>query len=367
MVNRNNILYSIKENIGSGKINIIFTPKGVNSESFILKDIKGFIEKNFEDGIIFYSTAESSRIDMDLFSTIVSSNKKVFVLLNDLSLFKDPLSIINIFYGNKNINVIATTSVHIKRLAGSDMTDIRGRYISFFYPPFLFGDEVDMDKSTIKGMIENNFSDYKHKIIAKNIYQYLLPRVGQILSFRDIYSNCGNSVSLVTFVDIINYLHDAGLFYILPRVEIDDFEEMDYGYSFYPTRCFDVLSKEVEIDDYQRQKIYFDSLLVAKAFYDNQLIYRAYHTKRAGVDGKRINVQLSNCFLVKKNNQYVLLKTNYYQDNDRSMQMYLKYKGNIQKIIVSNGDMNFHIDESGIVRCGIKYILEKGIFSYGGI
>ena len=64
MHNRDVILQSIKENLNSGKINIVFTPKGVDSESFLLTDLKSFIEKIFENSIIFYSSGSRKQYDM---------------------------------------------------------------------------------------------------------------------------------------------------------------------------------------------------------------------------------------------------------------------------------------------------------------
>ena len=366
---RHNILSSIKENIGSGKINIVFTPKGVNSEAFLKKDLRNFLEKNYENCVISFSNGHTTGYDIDLFNSFISSNKKVFVLLNDLSKFEQPIGIINMFYGNKNIDVIATTSLSIKRLSGKNISDIRGRYISYFYPPFLYGDEINDHQDSIAFLFNLYFLNYKHIKIAKKLYFFLLNHVGQILSFRQLYSECGNGISLVTFVGIVNYLHDSGLFYLLTRIELGTFNEMDYGFAFYPTRCFDIFSEdeEVKLNKAQRLKGYYDSLLVAKAFYDNQTIYRAFHIKKETIDEKRINVQLSNCFLIRNKNQYVLVKTDYYSEDDRLLNIFKKYKGNIQKIIVDETDRGFQLNSDGIIECGISFLLKKGIFSYGGI
>ena len=100
MNNRDAILQSIKENLNSGKINIVFTPKGVDSESLLLTDLKSFIEKNFENSIIFYSSGSEKQYNVELFDSVISSNKKAFLLIDDLSQFDDSNSIINTFYGN---------------------------------------------------------------------------------------------------------------------------------------------------------------------------------------------------------------------------------------------------------------------------
>ena len=89
--------------------------------------------------------------------------------------------------------------------------------------------------------------------------------------------------------------------------------------------------------------------------------------KKETFNGKRVNVQYNNCFLIKNDNQRVLLKPNYYSNNEKNLNMFIKYKGNIQKIIVSDNDRRYHMDIDGTLKCGIKYILEKGVFSYSGI
>lgn len=367
MYNRDVILQSIKENLNSGKINIIFTPKGVDSESFLLTNLKTFIEKTFENSIIFYSSGSGKKYDMELFDSVISSNKKAFLLIDDLSQFDDPNSIINTFYGNKNINVIATTSINVERLAGKDMTDIRGRYISYFYPPYLYGDDYDTSKNSIRNMFRLYFSDYRYKEYAAKLYTYILNHSGELITLRKIYSECGADTSLVTFTNIFNYLHDSGLFYMLTRINLNNLTELDYGYALYPCRCFDILSSEMKMDEHKRQKIYYESSLVARVLYDNQIIHRAFHVKRGIADGKRVNIQLSDSFLIKSNNQSVLLKFSFPWDNDKSLELFKEYKGNIQKMIVFYNDSGFQLDDYGIIKCGIKHVLEKGVFSYGDI
>ena len=365
MNSRKILLDKIKENIGSRKVNIVFIPKGIDSEAFLMNDVKNMLEENYEDCVISYSVS-TGKDDMNFLNSFISSKRKVFIMLNDLSQFSDPLSIINMFYGNTNIDVIATTSINIKRLAGKEITDIRGRYISYFYPPYLYGDNID-ERDTIDKMFEQYYYDYRYSELSREIYFYILNHVGQVLSFRDIYSHCTNNVSLVTFVDIINYLHSVGLFYILPRIEIDSSNELNYGYVFYPCRAYDILSGEIKLDNSKRLKAYYDSMLVAKVFYDGQLIWSAFYVKKETFNGKRVNVQYNNCFLIKNDNQRVLLKPNYYSNNEKNLNMFIKYKGNIQKIIVSDNDRRYHMDIDGTLKCGIKYILEKGVFSYNGI
>ena len=367
MNNRDAILQSIKENLNSGKINIVFTPKGVDSESLLLTDLKSFIEKNFENSIIFYSSGSEKQYSVELFDSVISSNKKAFLLIDDLSQFNDPNSIINTFYGNKNINVIATTSINVEKLAGKDMTDIRGRYISYFYPPYLYGDDYDTSKKSIRNMFRLYFSDYRHKENAKKLYMYVLNHSGELLTLRKIYSECGVGISLVTFINIFNYLRDSGLFYLLTRINLNDLTELDYGFVLYPCRCFDILSSEIDVDEQKRQKIYYESSLVAKVLYDNQIIHRAFHVKRGIADGKRVSIQLSDSFLIKSNNQSILLKFSFPGDNDKSLELFKEYKGNIQKMIVFYNDSGFRQDEHGIIKCGIKHVLEKGVFSYGNI
>lgn len=367
MENREVILNSIKENIGSGKVNVVFTPKGIDGESFLLDVLSSFLKNNFPDCFISFIRDNTKTNKLDLFNSFINVEKRFFILINDLSLFKDPLSIINMFYGNKNIDIIATTSVNIKQLSGKNMTDIRGRFINYFYPPFLYGDKFDDKNDSFSQLFDKYFENYKFKTLAKKIYSVIIKNSGDVLSFRTLYILCKNETSLVTFVEIMNYLHNAGLFYLLPRVEIDNFEELEYGYVYYPTRCYDILKYSNNPNVKQKTKAYYDSLIVARAFYDNQTISRAFHTSRETISKERVFVKLNNCFLVKNKNESVLLKTNYFNDDDISTNMFVNYKGKFQKILVDESDAAFHLDEKGILRCGVKYLLEKGIFSYGNI
>lgn len=363
MYNRDAIFQSIKTNLNSGKMNIIFTPKGVDSESFILTDVKSFIERDFENSVIFYSSGSEKQYDMNLFDSVVSSNKKAFLLINDLSQFDNPLSIINMFYGNKNITIIATTSIAIERLAEKDITDIRGRYVLYFFPPFLYEDDHNININSIHNLFRFYFADFRHEKIAIQLYKYILINSGEILSIRNIYSKCGAGVSLVTFISIFNYLHDSGLFYNLSRIDLNNFTELDYGFALYPTRCFDIFSEEIQMDEQKRQKIYYESLLIAKSFYDNQIIYRAFHIKRGVSNGKRINIQLNDSFLIKGKSQNILLKFFFPWDDDESLKLFKEYKGNIQKMVIYSNDSDFHLDERGIINCGINKALQKGVLS----
>lgn len=367
MKKRKTILNLIRDNVGSGKVNIIFTPKGIDGESFLINDLSSFLKEVFPNCFISFIRDNTRTYELDLFNSFIDADKNFFILINDLSLFKDPLSIINMFYGNKNINVIATTSVNIKQLSGKNITDIRGRFINYFYPPFLYGDELDDNSVSSSELFNKYFANYKFKSLAQKIYSTIVEDAGDVLSFRTLYKACHNETSLVTFVEIMNYLHDAGLFYLLPRVEIDNHEELDYGYVYYPTRCYDILNLSTNPNMSQKLKAFYDSLIVARAFYDNQTISRAFHTSRETISSERVFVKLNNCFLIKNDDETVLLKTNYFNDNDISTNMFVNYKGKIQKILVDDSNTAFHLDEKGILRCGVKYILEKGIFSYGDI
>lgn len=367
MKKREVILNSIKDNIGSGKVNVIFTPKGIDGESFLLNDLSSFLKELFPNCFISFIRDNTRTYELDLFNSFVDIDRNFFILINDLSLFKDPLSIINMFYGNKKINIIATTTVNMKRLSGKNITDIRGRYINYFYPPYLYGDEIDDNNISYSSLFEKYFANYKFKSLAQKIYSKIVEDAGDILSFRTLYQVCRNETSLVTFVEIMNYLNDAGLFYLLPRVEIDDLEELEYGYAYYPTRCYDILKLSTNPNINQRIKAYYDSLIVARAFYDNQIITRAFHASRETISAERIFVKLNNCFLVKNKGETILLKTHYFDEDDISTNMFVNYKGKFQKIIVDGSDDAFYKDKKGILRCGVKYILKKGIFSYGNI
>ena len=363
---REKILSSLKTNIGSGRVHIIFTPKGVDAESFLLNDVKVFLERNYENCIISYFDGSAARYQISLFNSLVSSNR-VFVLIHDLSRHDDPTSLINTFYGNKNIDVIVTTSVQIERVAGKDITDIRGRYDSYFCPPYLYGDEINDGERAIKTLFDLHYGDYKFKDIAERVYHHILLHVGETMSYRRLFASCGEGVSLATFVEIINTLRDTGLIYVLRRTETDDFKEVGHGYAFYPSRCFDALSEELDIDDGQKKKGYYDSTLVAKALYDGQKIWKAHHPSRQTSGSKRPMTYLNDCFLLSNLRQYVLVKTLYNDANDAGMNLFLKQRGNIKKIIASDSDEGFFVNEDGILTCGIKHLLDKGVFSFGGI
>ena len=367
MQNRNRLLDHIDENLGAGKAHIVFTPKGVDSESFLLEGLKKRLEKEYKNSTFFYFTGEDALQKIAVLGTVLATKEKVFVLINDLSHSSDPLSIINSCYANNAIEVIATTSVSVKGLSGKNMTDIRGRYISYFYPPFLYGDERDANRKSVNKFFDLCFGDYKYKDIALEIYRYMLSRVGQLYSFREIYSSRKFEVSLVTFMTIANHLLYTGLVYMLTRVEISNLSEVDYRYAFYPSRAFDLLDEEVPLNKDERGTAYYDSLLVAKAFYDDQRIYRAIHLINQTADHKDNLGPLSRCFYIEDKNQRVLLKTDYCASDQRSMAIFQKFKGNIQKIIVSSGNRSFYMDDKGILKCGIQHLLREGVFSYGSL
>ena len=363
MIKRANILNFIKKNIDSGKVNIIFTPKGVDSEFFLMNDLRKFLENNFDNCLISYTSAYFQEFDLKLFNSFITTNRKIFVLINDLSKYKNPLSIIEMFYGNENINVIATTSISIKRLAGKNETDVRGRFNLCFYPPFLYGDECNIDSSdSIKKLFELYFYDYKYCQLARQIYLFLLRNVGLNISYRDIYANCGSGISLVTFVDVVNYLNDCGLFYIIPRKRLDSSEPMNYGYAFYPCRSQDILSKELDANDAYRTKAYFDSMVVAKLLYDKCKIFKAFSFRRKMIGEKRVIVYSNDGILIKKGNREVFLKTIYFDKDNTNFEMPFNFKGNIQKMLAFYNEKAAHFNESGIVKCFIKQILEKGVF-----
>lgn len=363
MNKREKILDFIKGEVGSGRPIIIFTPKGVDSESFLTNEVKPFLEENFNNCLISFSSAFSSEIDYRLFNSIASSDRKTFILIDDLSLYKNPLSIIQMLYGNNNVDVIATSSVLPSFLAGKDETDIRGRYSLCFYPPFLYGDELNNNQNyNIKDFFDHYFYDYRYKKVAQKIYLYILKNIGQILSIRDIYLKCGEGVSLVTFVNIINYLKDSGLFYVLNRIKLDSLQTMNYGFAFYPCRAQDIMAKELDVDDLYREKAFYDSLILARAFYDGDEIYKAVYFKKVTVGNKRINVNLNDCFLIKNGNKQLLMKTKFNKDNSSDSDMFLKCRCNIQKVIIYNNHRNSIVDSNGIIRCSVYDIVNKGIF-----
>ena len=361
MNNREKIYSFLKEYIGNGEVKVIHTPRGFDTTSFLINDIKPFLIANYDNPIIYLVDKKNSDVKFEVLDSLVSLNRKVFIMLDKLETYPFLISLIAGYYGNNNIDIICTSSLSISYLVKDRLSDIRGRYRSIFYPPHLYGDKLDKkDINNLYYLFKSIYSNYKYIEEAYSIYHFILQNIGNILSYRTIYKHVKTKLSLMTFIQVVEYLIHAGWLYKIPIMNLSTKKELTYKFKLYPTHGDHIFLDELNIDIDKRNKNYYDSLLVAKYLFNDISIFSNYFVERKF---KKRNV-FSNAFLIKaKYNQYLLM-LKYENTNELEIQMFYNLKVGIQKVLASSNSIKKVFDSRGVLRCSLEQIFLEGAIIY---
>ena len=354
-------IYQILNNAWNGKANVITCNRCVDIDSIFNMIQKEFEKQNESCLYVRYSKDNVSSNNIlhqinDLMD-LLKGNRIVF-LINTLSDCMYPEAIINSFYGNKNVTAIITTDISIEYYLKDKDTQIRGRYNSYFYVPQLY-DEI----ATTSNFHLDPLQRFSSPNEAAKLYQYILNRSGEVLSFRSIYEAGVVYKSLPFYIEAIIYMINSGMLYCLNRVDIKEGKALFSGVVFYPTFISDLEISDIPFE--KKSRVKNEAFLVAKMISEGYSIDRAIsHFVEVNASEKRIRVEFNRGFLITHHDRQCVIKID--NNNVEEMERFKKSKRNIPHMIAVPGKMELRIDKDGVAYCGLVNLLTKGLNGYGG-
>ena len=357
------IIKDIVSNLWNGKANVIQINRSMDVSELLLHDIKNAIEETHEHCFFFYSNPGNTKTDelMDNIKKtmeLLKDNKMVFII-HDLFYYNAPQAIINAFYGKKNITAIITTDIDVAYGLKNNDTQIRGRYTKYFLPPEMYGEKVDTNSYHLEAL-----SHFFSKKEASEIYKYLVGHCGEVLTYRNLYDAKIVHKTLPFYIEAINYMYNAGMLYMLDRVEIKEGKKLSSGVVFYPTYVSDIDLTDLPYE--KRFKLKNEAYLVAKMLSDDCMVHRAISYYMETVDAKyKRRVEFNRGFLIEYYDRKCVIRIDYGED-DETIKRFRKAKNSIPHLLAVLGHMELRVDKDGMAYCGLETLFEKGLNGYGG-
>ena len=350
------IIEKILNDLGNGMAKIIECNKDIDSKSFLFKNVKNRIKEKINNCLFFEFNNDSlSKKDilkeLEKIEKIIKDNKAV-ILVDDLFSYYAPEAIINLFFGNNNIDLIFTSNIEISYKLKSKETIVRGRYNSYFLEPMIFYEEINKSVLHTKAL-----ENYKYQKEAKEIYKYLLNHAGEHLSYHKIYESLKIKKNINFYINVIEYMSKSKMIYFLEIKNIKEFKKKTYGFIVYPTFISDLELSSLSSDKkfIANKEATVVSKLVSRGFN----VYAATSYYAAYVNNVYVTRNIYNAgFLIEYYDKKALIKI--YFDNDESIERFIKLKTKIPQIIIVLSNMNLKIDDNEIAYYGLENFLKDG-------
>lgn len=356
----NVILDKILNDLGNGKAKIIECNKENDVKNFLFFEVKNEIKERLNNCLFFefYNDGSSKK---DIFKELENINKiyqnnRTIILICDLFSFCSPEAIINLFYGNKNVDVIISSNIEVSYKLKNKDTEIRGRYISYFVDPTSFT-SINENILHIKPL-----ENYKYKDEAIELYKYLLNHSGEVLTYRSICDSSKIKKDLYFYIKTIEYMNKTKMIYLLEIKNIKDLKKKAYGFIVYPTFIFDLELSDLTYD--KKFRLNKESIIVSKLISYGFLVSYAISFYGDYVNNKYITRNVCNAgFLIESYSRKSLIKICF--NNDTSIERFIKLKTKIPQIIIVLSNMNLKVDDNGMIYYGLNNFLADGLKNYG--
>lgn len=356
---RENIKKEIKNSLGNGKVKILCGAYSKTMKEFLVDEIRQTFKNTYYIGSVFTKVDLLKHLSENL--SAEDSAKKIFII-DRLPDYNDIDGIINLFAGNSNVDLIASSNIHLEDLLGNRSTVIRGRVQYIAFPPFLYSDFLDNHHTfDLLNYVEDTdetlfdyIPTYKYRNEVEKICDYIAKNVGYPINFRGMFENMSLDVSLNTFVSVFNYAAHHRFFYALNKFDLKKMDTLPNYLYCYPTDISQICRSVTNIDK-QRRSIY-ETAIIAKLINDNNLVYKAVYRNS---ENKHFNALANTYFVVSKNKQY-LLKL-YFTENQDSLERYYRYKSLYPRYIIIMDDIDTYVDEHGVTYMSVKNFLTYGV------
>lgn len=360
---REKITRTLLDDLGKGQIHILIHNADDDLKDYLFRTLIHQIQERFPGCLIypFFRVQQKNDIVPILESLSKLTCDRIIIILEDLLSFDVPESVINMFYGNNNIDLIAASTINPNHFFNDFQKSlIAGRYKTYFCPPMLFEDAIKEKGSSyhLGGLSELKAKSFEK---AKAVYTFLLNNAGNVISFSYIKNHLGFDINLVTLIEIINYMNARGMIYLLNRMDVDKKQLLNNKFVVYPTFINDLdLSA---FDDETKYYLKLESGVVAKIFNENDLAYYGVSFHFKSLDIGRAKITYHNGFFVTDKNGQTkfIIKT----------QFRTEYKSEYNKtslltpiIIASLGKQDLIMADDGVQYCGIETFLDEE-FDYG--
>ncbi len=356
---RESIKKEIKNSLGNGKVKILIGAYSNIMKAFLTEEIRSSFKNVYYLGSIFTKVNLLEYLNENL--TNSDETKKIFVI-DRLPDYDDIDGIINLFAGNSNIDLIATTNIRLEDLLGNQATVIRGRVQYIKFPPFLYEDFLDNRQTFdlvdyIEDINENLFDyipTYKYKNEVEKICDFIANNVGYPINFRGMFAKMSPEVSLNTFVSIFNYAVRHRFFYSVSKFDLKKMDTLPNYLYCYPSDISQISRSVVNIG--KLKKSVLETAIITKLINEDNLIYKAVYRNSE----TNYNNALTNTFIVFSKTKNYLLKL-YFSDNQQSLENYYRYKSYYQRYIIINDDIDTFVDEHGVTYMSVKTFLRYGV------
>ncbi len=355
---RHELINRLTKYIGSGKSNIIQCYEGYPNKEFLFNDLKNKLHELFPNHhiITIEPIIKYKNNLLPLLSSLkeISNDNPTIVLIHDLFYYSAPEAIINSFYNCSSLTGFITSNVNVSYKLKRKDTLVRGRYNTFFLPPFLYGDEEDITVQPINYLTDD----------INKIYTYILAHAGQMLTYRNIYKNIDTTMTLTSLIEIVEYLVNYNILYRLPRIDINKMNELTCGYIYYPVNIRDIDNSSLSYEE--KYKLKREAFFVSKMIYDGLKVKKAISYQYVTKDSKRVRIEVNRGFLISNYDKYVVVKL-IFENSDEEIERLIKSQRNIPHIVALLGNMEYTMDKYGLTYVGLDNLLTKGLEGYGGI
>ena len=353
------VLKELLNDLGNGKAHIIIHNVEDNINDFLFDALTKELQSIYPDCLIYPFEKANTKYDIiPILESIskINKGKRLIIIVENLTSFYVPESIINMFYGNHEIDLIVSTNISLEYYFNDHQkTLVAARYRIYFCPPMLYED-MSLIKSTsphIGGLNGLKQSTYER---GKQIYSYLLNHSGETLTYSKIKTDVDPKINLLTIIEIINYMVARGMIYLINRMDVDKLEVLDSKFVIYPTFISDLDFST--LNDETKYYLKLEASLVAKIFNEDDMVFYgiSYHYE---VHTKgRVRITYNNGFAV--GNKYGQIKyiikpsfqTDYRQEYNKTSLL-------TPVIIVSLGKGDIIKGNDGVKYCGIETFLDK--------
>lgn len=392
---------------GNGLIKVI---TGIRrcGKSYLLGNIfyNYLLENNSEDHIIYIALdiKENEQLKdgnkfIEYVYSLVKDNNKYYVLIDEVQLMYDFVSVLNSFLYKKNIEVYVTGS-NAKLLSRDIVTEFRGRGdVIHVYPlsfkeymtiydgdnyegydsysiygglPLTLSFDSDIEKSKyLKELFEETYLNdiiERNKIQNKDELDELLNVLSSSMgSLTNPYklANTFNSEKKLNLSDktiskYIEYFIDA---FIINKAERYDIKGKKYINTPYKYYFEDIGLRNARLnfrqldDGHTMENIIYIELLRREYNVDIGVV----ELNRKDINGKNIKPKYEVDFICNQGSKKIYIQSAYEMKNDLKEQQERKSLLNIndsfKKIIIINGYSKPRIDDNGIITMGVLYFL----------
>lgn len=368
---KTNLLQVLCDSIGNGFVKNIVSARGTGAKEFLFENWKKYLIQNYPDSVIIDTTELKNKNIKEICIFAKQSERKTFILINQIWKLKDFDSIINICANAKNIDLFTTSHSFFPIYSSEKITLIRGRLFNIYYPSTLYEDYLGNDDNgnVIDFLFNNKLNseviDLNMKLLdkqTKKCLQIVLNYHNKPLTYRqlaeDMSKNSQSKTSRYLAQQYFSTLDEKSILYLIERFDIKRCQRIN-GKFVYPidTRFY----FETKRDDETICK-FMTAAFISRLFYDNWFIQKATYVSQR--NNRTFCGDTDAGFLVKKNDKSFLI----FISNNISDDVVLKAKlvpSDIQKIIITLdviGDIQFGND--GIIFYSYEKLLKEGLLIY---